>query len=65
MMCVRYAVRGFSGSRVFPTVTGLPTLRQAVSIARTYPDVYRDGSAMHVVRTREVGWQDGSAPDWP
>jgi len=49
-----YAVRGIANSREFPTVTGLPTLRQAVSIARFHPEVYGDGAATHVVRSRVI-----------
>jgi hypothetical protein len=50
MMRFWYAVRGLANSREFPTLTGLPTLRQAVAIARFYPGVYGDGAATHVVR---------------
>jgi hypothetical protein len=61
-MRFRYAVRGLAGSREFPTVTGLPNLRQAVAIARSYPDIYGDGSATHVVRDRAVPAPLGAAP---
>lgn len=58
----RYAVRGLTDSRQYPTVTGLPTLRQAVALARFYPDIYGDGAATHVVRSRTVAAPPGALP---
>lgn len=49
-VCVQYEVRGIQGSEAFPYVNDLPSLKEAVAIARRYPGVYRDGSATHVLR---------------
>jgi hypothetical protein len=48
--CVQYEVRGIAGSAAFPYINDLPSIKAAVAIARTYPGVYRDGSATHVLR---------------
>ncbi len=47
---VSYDVRGFPDSEAFPYVDGVPTLKEAIAIAKTYPGVYRDGAATHIVR---------------
>jgi hypothetical protein len=49
-VCVEYEVRGIAGSAEFPYRNGIASLKAAVAIARTYPDVYGDGSATHVFR---------------
>lgn len=49
-VCIQYDVRGRQDSVEYPYVNDLPTLRAAVAIAKTYPDIYGDGSATHIVR---------------
>lgn len=49
-VCIEYEVRGIPGSEQYPSLDHIPTLKDAVAIARTYPGVYRDGAATHVVR---------------
>ena len=45
-----YSVMGIPNSKEFPYHNGLKTLKEAVKIAKTYRDVYGDGSATHVIR---------------
>jgi hypothetical protein len=54
--CVEYAVSGTTSDPDFPYVDGVPTLREAITIARLYPGIYHDGAATHIVRrtTRRV-----------
>lgn len=56
MSCVEYTVSGTDSDPDFPYVDGVPTLREAIAIARQYPGIYHDGAATHVVRraTRRV-----------
>lgn len=49
-VCIEYEVRGIPGSEKYPYIDHLRTLKEAVAIARTYPEVYADGAATHVVR---------------
>lgn len=49
-MCIQYEVRGIPDSVDFPYVNDLTTLKAAIEIGRTYPDIYSDGSATHIVR---------------
>lgn len=49
---ITYDVRGVADSVEYPYVNDLPSLKLAVGTARSYPDVYRDGSATHITRTR-------------
>ena len=46
---VQYLVSGIENSD-HPWVHGIPSLKAAVAIAKTYPDVYGDGSATHITR---------------
>lgn len=59
-VCVQYEVRGIQGSEAFPYVNDLPSLKEAVAIARRYPGVYRDGSATHVLRRYSKRLPEGS-----
>ncbi len=49
-VCVTYDVSGQSDDGEFPYVNDLPTLKEAVAIAKTYPGIYEDGSATHITR---------------
>ena len=49
-VCIQYDVRGKQNSVEYPYVNDLPTLRAAIEIGKTYPDIYGDGSATHIVR---------------
>lgn len=48
--CVQYEVRGIDRSEDFPYRNDITSLKAAVAIARTYPGIYRDGAATHVLR---------------
>jgi len=58
-VCVTYQVRGIPGSEQFPYVDDIPSLKEAVTIARTYPGVYGDGAATHVLRSFAKKYPDG------
>lgn len=49
-VCIEYEVRGIPDSEQYPYRNHIPTLKEAVAIACTYPGVYGDGAATHVVR---------------
>lgn len=57
-VCISYEVRGIPGSEQFPYIDDVGTLKEAVAIARTYPDVYQDGSATHIVRRYSKKYPD-------
>ena len=49
-VCIQYEVRGIDGSDEYPYRNDVASLKEAVSIARTYPCIYGDGAATHVYR---------------
>lgn len=50
MFTVEYSVSGTAEDPTYPFVDGIPSLREAIAIARLYPGIYRDGSATHIHR---------------
>ncbi len=49
---IHYEVLG-NGTAAFPFITDIASLREAVAIARTYPGVFKDGAATHILRNCE------------
>ena len=47
---VEYEISGTNYDPAFPYVSGVPSLKEAITIARLYPGIYPDGSATHVLR---------------
>jgi hypothetical protein len=45
-----YEISGSHTNAHFPYVSGVPSLREAISIGRLYPGIYGDGAATHIVR---------------
>ncbi|MDN0082356.1 hypothetical protein QU487_06265 [Crenobacter sp. SG2305] len=58
-VCVEYEVRGIPGSEKYPYLNHIRTLKEAVAIARTYPGIYGDGAATHVVRRYSKQFPEG------
>ncbi len=61
MSCAEYDVSGTNSDPDFPYVSGVPTLREAIAIARLYPGMYHDGAATHI--TRGATRRDEVEPD--
>ena len=59
-VCVQYEVRGIDGSAEFPYRNDLTSLKAAVALARTYPGIYGDGAATHVLRRYSKRLREGS-----
>lgn len=49
---IHYEVIG-NGTRAFPFVTDIKTLGEAIAIASSYPEVFKDGAATHVLEHME------------
>jgi len=47
---VTYDVRGIPGRGDCPYVNDIPSLKEAVAIGRSYPEVYGDGASTQIVR---------------
>ncbi|MCM2485649.1 hypothetical protein ACVCIC_01115 [Burkholderia glumae] len=47
---IRYSVIGSNSDAEFPYVDGIPSLRDAIDLARIYPGIYHDGAATHILR---------------
>lgn len=58
-VCIEYEVRGIPGSERYPYLNHIPTLKEAVAIAHTYPGVYGDGAATHVIRRYSKKYPEG------
>lgn len=56
---ITYDVGGVAGSAQFPYRHDIPSLKEAVAIARTYPGVYLDGAATHITRQYTKPYHDG------
>ena len=58
-VCIEYEVRGIPGSEQFPYLDHISRLKEAVAIARSYPGIYGDGAATHVVRRYSKKYPEG------
>jgi len=50
---VTYDVAGTNGRSEYPYISGITSLKEAVAVAKRYPNIYGDGAATHIVRSIE------------
>ncbi len=57
---VTYDVAGTNSGSEYPYINGLSSLKEAIAIAKSYPNIYGDGAATHIVRSLECLHPKGS-----